>query len=103
MKNLEREKRKLEWKKLNVLAREKIKEERLLFLKQEDAMLWQSKIELLRDERTVKEQMAKTVKKLKGQDFRNKAVIKMAQEAAPDINVEDMFKTKKADKEKEDF
>jgi hypothetical protein len=30
MKNIEREKRKLEWKKLNVLAKEKINQERLL-------------------------------------------------------------------------
>ena len=45
-KNLEKEKKKLEWKKVKILAKEKINEERVQFIKYEEDTIKKSLVEL---------------------------------------------------------
>lgn len=69
--NVERERRKLEWKKLNVLAKEKLTEERMQFIKFEGEMVRKSMTELAIQQQRERDRVIKTMSKLKNTDFQD--------------------------------
>lgn len=64
-KNLEREKRKMEWKKLNVLAKEQMAREKVNFLRFEDEKIRQSTAVLTMRQHQDKDEMRKTLDTVK--------------------------------------
>lgn len=102
-KNIEREKRKMEWKKLNVLAKEKQNEERLQFMKFEEETIKRSLIELTIQQQLERERIMKTLNKVKKTDFKDQNTKKYIEKQIPDINVEDIFKPKHIENKEEEL
>ena len=93
----------MEWKKLNVLAKEKLNEERIMFQKHEEAMLKQSKAELTIKQQMEKEKINRALFKLRNPNFKDKKTKEFVNEQIPDINVEELFKKKSPEKKDEEI
>eukprot|EP00347_Sterkiella_histriomuscorum_P022113 403331635 len=116
--NLEKEKRKLEWKKLKILAKEKMNEERVQFLKFEENTIKKSLAELTIQQQLERERIRKTMSRVRSMgggigtstlipgvlvDFRNIKTKEYIQYAVPDIDISDIFKPKQVEKKEEDL
>ena len=70
--NLEREKRKLEWKKLNVMAKDKLIDEKREFTKRQSSLIQKAKVELDLQKMIEKERVQKAMVKFRNVDFYDK-------------------------------
>ncbi len=83
---------------MNVLAKEKLNEERLVFIKHEEEMIRRSKQELCIQQHRERDRIAKTLGKLRNADFQDKNTKHFVKDAVPDIDVSELFKPKKPEK-----
>ena len=98
--NMEREKRKVEWKKLDVLARQQLAGERVDTIKQEKALLAKSKSEQVIIRSLERERLEKAMTKLKGANIFSKQTQEYVERNIPDIQTEPIFKPRENKKKK---
>ena len=96
--NLEREKRKLEWKKINVIAREKEREERVKQLKSEEEILKKQTLELIIQQHLEKERVQRTIRKVKINELLDNKTKNFLKDQIPDIDIDDIYVKKKEEK-----
>jgi len=101
--NLERQRRKLELKKLYVLEKNKIMSERLRLSKTEEDLIQRAKRENFMKTQQEKMRISKTIFHLSHINLKSGDTKKYVKEAAPDIDIEDLFKVEvKAKKPEEE-
>lgn len=103
-KNLEKEKKKIEFKKLKILAKEKMNEERIQYMKFEEDNIKRSMAELTIQQQLEKERVMKTMKKVSSAlDFKDQKIKAFIKDEIPDIDVSTIFKQKKAEIKENDM
>lgn len=84
----------MEWKKLKVLLKEKLNDERLQFIKYEDTQIKKAVLDLAIQKHVERDRIIKTMSRLKNTDFHNMKTKEYIKEQVPDIDVENIFKPK---------
>jgi len=92
-KNLEKERKKLEWKKAKILTKEKLNEERIKFIKEEETTIQKSLAELAIQQQLERERLRRAMRRVRSgaTDFHDMKVKEYVRQSVPDIDLSHIF------------